>query len=215
MHKQLVLIFLFFFFLLAPNQMGGVNERTTALAITKHLMIASNLLTVALLFHSGRSCCSRCLSLMQEFLISHMLPGKATCLSSEQKHQPRLQKSSLLTMSNSSKKCSEHFFTKPMFLLNICSSLLKASWGTQGSSGHVRQGGEGSPEEVTFLLFGQVNRGIFQWVLLLARNSPAHTRTNTSDKTQGWEMPFSQNQKEVLHETSKMKAQTSNYFNIG
>lgn len=28
-------------------------------------------------------------------------------------------------------------------------------------------------------------------------------------------MPLSQNQKEVLHETSKMKAETSNYFNIG
>lgn len=80
MHTQLVLIFLFFF-LLAQNQMEMVNRRTVPLAITKHLMIASNLSAVALRLHSGGSRCSRCLSLTPEFLISHRLPGQAMCLS--------------------------------------------------------------------------------------------------------------------------------------
>lgn len=73
--------FVCFFLLLAQSLMEMLNKRTVPLAITKHLMIGSNLWAVAILFHSGRSRCSSCLSLTQKYLFSHRLHSQAIRLS--------------------------------------------------------------------------------------------------------------------------------------
>lgn len=122
---------------------GDGEQVDVPLAIAKHLMVTSDLLCVALLFHSGGSQipqvpqpCMEICNLFQVTWISYISQP-------DQNQHSGLQKPSLLTLSNIYKKYNEHFLTNHTLLQhvpNICSSLLKTKkpGAVQGKRGRER-----------------------------------------------------------------------------